>query len=273
MQKGALLAAPLAAATVTPEAAAQVTVDYAHVTTYSNSGWFTNLFVEGAPNAGGASSGSTATLTASRSITDELFWRYDSYYGENRPRSDTTGLGFIWGGALANVPAVDGDKLDAQFNITLAFTHAAASESDPTRISYQIYVGYRSTPFEVDVSYLGQPRNGSDYYTEQNGSFYGPTEATSPLTLSNHVELSLPEGSAPSYWFVQLHVNWNNEYANSWNWNHDYTKLNGDTLGVTGSVAFSAVQAAAVPEPANVALGLGFVAVAGAAFYRRRAVQ
>ncbi|AOS44149.1 hypothetical protein Verru16b_01210 [Lacunisphaera limnophila] len=271
IQRGCLAAAPLAAAVVvvaaTPAAQAQVTVDYSGVTTYSNSGWFTGLFIDEAA-AGGTVTGNTANLTGDRTITDSLFWRYDSYYDKTVPRADTTGLGFFWGGALTNQPAVSGDKMSATLAFSIDFEHTVAGEYDDPQISYELIIGYGSSPYAIDYGYIQSPRNTSDSYNNTTGGFYGE-EAVSPLYLTATLDLNLSEGSTANYWFAQLNVNWNHEYAHSWYWDDNYSKLNGDEFRAFGTVDVTLQQAAAIPEPAHVALGLGAAAILALAARRR----
>lgn len=269
IQRGRLAAAPLAAAAavaVVPAAQAQVTVDYSGVTTYSNSGWFTGLFID-EDAADGSVSGNTATLTGSRGITDSLFWRYDDTYDKTVPRADTTGLGFFWGGELNSQPAQSGDKLSAAFSFTVDFDFTQSYEYDVPHIAYELLVGYGSTPYEIDYGYIQSPRYSADNYTDTSGSYYDET-AVSPLYIAASLDINLNEGDQPGYWFVQLNLNWNNEYANSWYWDDDYSKLNGDEFLAFGSGTMTLHQAA-IPEPAHVALGLGVAAILAMVVRRR----
>jgi len=291
IQRGRLAAVPLAVAAVAaaaaPEANAQMAVDYAGVTTYSNSGWFTGVFIS-EEAAGGSVTGNTANLTGNTGLipanklpdnylvpgvtglTDRLFWRYDSYDEKTVPRGDTTGVAFFWGGTLTDRTALNGDKLSAAVSFTVDFEHTPTGEYDSPNVAYELMIGYGSTPYEIDYGYIQSPRNGSSNYNNTSGSFYG-AEAISPLTISQNLDLWMSEGAEPTYWFAQLVINWNHEYANSWYWDDDYSKLNYDQLAAFGSmdVTLHQVPPAPIPEPADVALGMGAVAVLALTVRRR----
>ena len=272
MQQGRLAAVPLAAAAaatggVASSAEAQMTVDYSAVNSYSNSGFFTGVFLDQTAASGAATSASSASLNGAYSTTDSLFWRFDDVQDKTVPRSDTTGIVFFWGGQLSGSPAPADATLQATANFTVTYTHTIANPYDDPNLSFELLIGYSSTPYTINPSYVENPHWTATNYTQQYGSFYG-AEAGSPLSFVDGVSLNVYEGDTPAYWFAQLSVNWNHEYANSWSWDDNYSKLNGDLFNATGSLAVSYSAPSAVPEPASAGIWLG--AFAGIAFALRR---
>lgn len=262
-----LAAVPLAVALVAPAAQAAITVDYSAVTTYSNSGWFTGLFID-ETSASGSALGQTANLSGNRTITDSLFWRYDDIQDKTVPRSDTTGIAFLWGGALNNPSASEGDALIANLSLAVDYTHTQANQYDSPNINYRLIVGYSADPYAIDYGYIQSPsNNGSSTDT------YGwPDNTASPIDFSTTLQMDLYGGEEANYWYAVLTVNWENEYANSWYWDDDYSKLNGDTFNATPNLTFTAVSASAVPEPAHYVLGLSLLSLL-AAMRRRRQLR
>lgn len=270
---GRLAAVPIAAlaAGAAPEATAQMTVDYSAMASYSSSGFFTSVLFDDDAASGNAS-GNTAQLGGNKQVTDLLFWRYDDNQEKFVPRGDTTGLVFFWGGALPGQPASTDDGLSLSYSFSIDFTHTIANQWDDANINYTLILGYTQDPYVLDPGYPTSPRNGGGHYTEFSDAVSG-ADATSHLEFSGTITTEFLEwAGAGNYWYVQLAVNWQHEYAASRSWNNDYSKFNGDEFEITipeGGFVVNFVPAA-VPEPAHAALIFGGVGLFATTALRRR---
>ena len=288
VRRGRLAAAPLIVAaavteTLAPtEAAAQMTVDYSSVTTYSNSGWLTGtssdvkLFIDDA-GASGVASGSTASLSGSRAMIDNTFWRFDDFQDKTVPLGDTTGMAIIWGGQLQGSPATEGDSFTVSVNFSVTYDFTKSNAFDQPSLNFELQSGYGSSAYTIDYDFIQTPRyDASDYTSDSQSPTLSDTSAlavgasmteTYAFTLSTTMMPS--EGTDVSYWFVQLNLNWDNEYANHYSWDDNYSKLNGDTFLAVGTASVAYHSVSAVPEPADAATGFGVVALLALGARRR----
>jgi hypothetical protein len=274
---GRLAAVPLAvaaASVATEEAkASAMTVDYAAVTGYSNSGFFTGFFLD-QTSVTGAVLGNTATLSGAKTVTDSyLFWRYDSIAGQTAPRYDTTGLALYFGGRLPSGVRQPEDLLRVNYDFTVDFEHTSTGEYDYPSISVLVVSGHDSSAYVLEPGYPQRPNVG--YGSERSDGFSG-FETPSHLRFTGTFDVDFPEwmGDGQDYWSAVIAVNFNQEFVSNNSWNGtNYSKLNGDELSVTipdGGLTVTYITTTPIPEPAHAATLLAGVAAVACAMRRRR---
>lgn len=204
--------------------ASSMTLDYSFAGDYSNSGWFI-----GAPDdskADGIILPGGFKLWGNATLTDSMFWRYDSYYQETVPRSDFTGVAFAWGGRITGGTTSE-DKLSAPFEFSVDFT---GPDSSYISVNTYLRLGYSTNPYEISPdSNTSIPSNNGGNYTSFSQSYNsaGLHEETGNLSIN------LMDTPDDLYWFAVLTVDWNNEFVSSRNWQGSYVTLNGDTMDIT----------------------------------------
>ena len=218
-----------------------------------------------------------ASLSGSRAMTDSTFWRFDDFQDKTVPRGDTTGMAFIWGGQLQGSPATEGDSFTVSVSFSVTYNFTKSNAFDQPSLNFELQSGYGSSAYTIDYDFIQTPRyDASDYTSDSQWPELSDTSAlavgasmteTYAFTLSTTMMPS--EGTDVSYWFVQLNLNWDNEYANHYSWDDNYSKLNGDTFLAVGTASVAYHSVSAVPEPADAATAFGVVALLALGARRR----
>lgn len=224
----AVAAAPAATQAIT------LTLDYSVSADYSNSGWFMggetfdDAGVDGTIIAGGFK------LWGVVERDDSMFWRWDNQQQKTVPRSDATGIIMAWGGKILGA-TTSLDVIKAPYEFAIEFAHTIANEYDSPYVNAELVIGWGEKP-DYEENY-DTPREYDSAYV--NGTNNSASQWFSYDTAGGHeedgeIEVSLQDtdGSKDLFWFASLAVNFNHEYANSWYWDDNYSKLNGDTMSV-----------------------------------------
>ncbi|MBI5462816.1 MAG: hypothetical protein HY941_11590 [Gammaproteobacteria bacterium] len=224
--KTALVALSLAAAPVVGHGASLVH-DYSAVGEYSNSGFFTGALDESA--AAATVQGLGFKLTGSQTVSDSMFWAWNDYYQMTVRKYDTTGIAFVWGGALDGALS-GGETLSAPFDFNIDFSHTAPSNSayDYPGVGWTLTVGFRG-----DAYTPGQGL-GPDMYALYSNSTSGWMDAAGSYQFTGSVDAMIDEWSAANAisWYAMLSVEWHDPLAYP-GWEDTAGTMNGDYLTVT----------------------------------------
>lgn len=226
----------LAGAVAQTAIAATLSLDYMGVGKYSNSGFFKSGL--DSSKADGEIIPGGFKLSGSETITDSIFWRWDSIDQRTVPGFDTTGIAFVWGGTI-NGATTSYDSIGAPFDFLLDFTN---NISDPyANVNVEISVGVRNQQY-VPQDWGGSGPGSSAWAS--NTQWFSFSEAGSYHQTGN-MSVNLWETTDQLYWYAFAAVHWNNEFVSSRNWNGSYSKLSGDSL--TFTIPTNSIDVAYVP--------------------------
>ncbi len=249
-QLGAGTAVAATAVLATPESEANfLTLDYSFSAEYSNSGWFMQDIRHN--EADGIVLSNGFKLWGEVDRTDSLFWEWDSDQQKTVPRSDVTGFAMAWGGRIIGPTTYD-DVISAPYDFSVDFTH---NDNDGTNdvwtyASTTLEIGYGTeafTPEEYNITPMSNASNyNSEYFDYDNP---GQTHHTGDISIG----LEENDGTQSLFWFAMLSVEWGSEPSAYWNWDDNYTNLDGDTFKLTVpqnsiDVTFDPILA---PDPGN----------------------
>lgn len=268
--KTTLVALSLAAAPVVGHAASLVH-DYSAVGEYSNSGFFTGALDESAADA--AVQGLGFKLTGSQTVSDSMFFAWNDYYQQTLRKYDTTGIAFVWGGALDGTLS-GGETLSAPFDFSIDFSHTAPL-LDPYSI-YYAHVGWTLTLGFRSDAYVPGEGLGPDMGALYGNSTYGSADVAGLHQFTGSVDVMTDAWIAANAtsWFAMLSVEWAEPLVGG-GWEDTAGTVNGDYLTVTipnQSIDVALLPAAsAVPVPG--AFWLFGSGVLGLFSFRRRIVR
>lgn len=271
--RGVLAAAPLAALAPAAEAVV-LTADYAAVRSFSNSGFFSSGFAPDMTSLQASTLPGGFKLSGSRTISDSLFWQYDESIPGSRPRFDTTGMIFLWGGEIQGATTWE-DKLSApyEFTVDVDFTSSISFYED-AQVSLALTIGYTTEAYHP-ITHPNDPFQQTTNPPSGNGN----TEWFSIDTAGTHAFSGLLEtglfdspADEAKYWYVYLTVDWQNEFVSNRWWSQDQGaySLNGDELTLTVPTNSIDITYTAIPEPGAWGALFGGLALAGALAWRRR---
>jgi hypothetical protein len=241
-------------------------LDYSAGATYSNSGWFTGVFDSGV--ASGSTLGNGFKLSGTMSGTDHMFWGYSEYWDAQAPLLDTTGVAMVWGGRITGATSYD-DTIEAPFDFTTMFDQTLRDEYDSASTYVILTLGYSNSAFTPE-QWSGGPASNASNYSERSFSYNSAGSYQELGTIS--VGLEETDAYTDLYWFVQLELQLNHEYAAHWTWAPDnvgaYATRNGDAFSL--SVPQNSIDFAYVPEPSSFSVIFAMVAVVMAGLRRRQ---